>query len=479
MLDHNHQPSARLLARLRMSAAAAKLPAIFADVAAQRPKMTVARLEAIAPALTLIAELAKTNSLSAEELEKAVTEYLATLGDDVPATDPAVQSLARESIVNLIADRDDGTVYQTEGGGNSVGRSWDHGDGFRAKMVDGLTARIDSSHKPTVGREFAQMSLGDMIMQTARARGERPANVAAALRMSGTGVHTTSDFARITADSLSNAVGLGLKGQMPELARASREVERTTYHQGQSLTLSSTTVPQEIGQAGEIQFGTADEKGELLPRLRDFGIGMAIGNQALINDRTDLLSDIKSNMLRGAVERLRLTLLEPLQANSGAGQNMVDGNPAFTVGRGNTIAVGTALSVASLSVARTALRNQKGPRGETLNVRPWAILTSPAQETLAQQLIASLDATQTSNVNPFGGALELLIEPGLSSQTAWYLLADPQLQDGLAHAFLNGQKTPVVESRPGWNTLGMEFRLLWALDAKLVETATWFRNPGA
>jgi hypothetical protein len=158
---------------------------------------------------------------------------------------------------------------------------------------------------------------------------------------------------------------------------------------------------------------------------------------------------------------------------------MIDGNPVFTVGRGNTLASGTVLSVASLSVARAALRNQKGSRGETLAVKPWAILTSPAQETLAQQLIASLDATQTSNVNPFGGALELLIEPGLTSQTAWYLLADPQLQDGLAHAFLNGQKTPLVESRPGWSTLGMEFRLLWAMDAKFVETATWFRNPGA
>lgn len=478
MLDQNHQPSARLLARLRMSATARNLPPVFGDLAAQRPKMTVARMEAIAPALTMIAELAKTNRLTAQELETAVADYLATLGEDVPATDPTVESLARESILNLIADRDSagGRTHEPT---FSVGRSWDHGEGLRAKMVDGLTARIEASHKPTIGREFASMSMGDMVMQLARAAGARPANVAAALRMEGTGYHGTTDFSQITADTLSNAVGKGMQQAMPELARASREVERSTYHQGRSLTLSSTTIPQEIGQSGEILFGSADEKGELLPRSRDFGTGMAIGNQALVNDRTDLLADIKSNMQRGAIERLRLTLLEPLQANAGAGQNMADGNPMFTVGRGNTIAVGTVLSVASLSVARTALRNAKGSRGETFALKPWAIVTSPAQETTAQQLLASLQANQVSNVNPFGGALELIIEPGLTSQTAWYLLADPAFNDGLTHAFLSGQKTPIIESRPGWNTLGMEFRMIWALDAKFVETATWFRNPGA
>ena len=159
---------------------------------------------------------------------------------------------------------------------------------------------------------------------------------------------------------------------------------------------------------------------------------------------------------------------------------MADTQPMFTTGRGNTIAAGTALSVASLSVARAAIRAARGSRGETLNVVPWAILTSPAQETLAQQVLAQINANQVSNVNPFGGALELIIEPGLSTTPlAWYMLGNPEFNDGLAHAFLDGQKTPTVESRSGWNTLGMEFRLIWALDAKFIETATWFRNPGA
>jgi len=478
MLDHTtHQPSARLLARLRMTTTAHNLPPTFADIVARRPKMTAAIMAAMAPGLTLIADLAKRSQLNAEELEKAVTEYVTALGEDVPANDPQVTALARESILNIFADRDDKSG-RTHEPSLTVGRSWDGGEGLRAKMVDGLTARIERSHKPTMGREFANMSLGELIMADLQAKGERPTNVRQAITMAF-GTHSRSDFPLITADALSNAVGLGVAQAIPDIARASREVQRENYQQGRSLTLSSTNVPAEILETGEITFGSMDERGELLPRLRDFGVGMSISNQALVNDRFDLLTDIASNMRRGAVERLRLILLEPLQANAGAGQNMADGNPMFTVGRGNLAAAGAVLSIATLSTARNALRTARGTRGEALNTKPWAILTHPLQETLAQQVLTQIAANQVSNVNPFGGQLELIIEPGLTSTTAWYLLGNPTITDGLTHAFLSGQSTPKVESRTGWETLGMDFRLVWALDAKFIETATWFRNPGA
>jgi hypothetical protein len=477
MLDHTHQPSARLLARLRMTATEHKLPPEFADILAQDPKMTAVRMAEIAPGLLLIADLGKRKQLKAEEIEEAVGEYITALGSDTPAADPQVLALARESILNMVADRDDqgGRTHEPT---LSVGRSWDGGEGLRAKMVDGLTARMVRSHTPTIGREFASMSLSDMLMTIQRAAGERPASRLESVRMAF-GQHTRSDFPLITADALSNAVGLGMVQAPPDIARASREVQRENYQQGRSLTLSSTTIPAEIGEAGEITFGSMDEKGELLPKVRDFGVGFSISNQAIVNDRLDLLSDIASNMRRGATERLRRVLLEPLEANSGAGQNMADGNPMFTVGRGNMVASGAVLSVASLTVARNALRTAKGPRGETFALKPWAILTHPLQETVAQQVLTQIAANQVSNVNPFGGQLELIIEPGLASTTGWYLLADPSLNDGLTHAFLSGQQTPKVESRAGWETLGMDFRLVWALDAKFVETATWFRNPGA
>ena len=43
----------------------------------------------------------------------------------------------------------------------------------------------------------------------------------------------------------------------------------------------------------------------------------------------------------------------------------------------------------------------------------------------AEQLLAAITANTVATVNPFAGALELIVEPGLVNPTAWYLTADP------------------------------------------------------
>ena len=176
---------------------------------------------------------------------------------------------------------------------------------------------------------------------------------------------------------------------------------------------------------------------------------------------------------------LRRVAGAPLLANGGAGQNMADGNPLFHSSHGNLAASGAALSLTTLSAARTAMRKQTGLAGELLAIEPWALVVPAELETLAQQILADIQATKTSDANPFGGQLELIVEPGLTSATAWYVIANPATYEGLTWATLEGLDAPRVESKPGWNTLGMEFRVVWALDAAFTEHATWYRNPGA
>ena len=125
------------------------------------------------------------------------------------------------------------------------------------------------------------------------------------------------------------------------------------------------------------------------------------------------------------------------------------------------------------------MRKQTGANGELLAIEPWALVVPAELETTAQQAVAQINATKSSDTNPFSNSLEVIVEPGLTNATAWYLIADPTRYDGLAHAFLEGQRSPRVETRTGWNTLGTEMRLVWALDAKFIETATWYKNPGA
>ena len=45
--------------------------------------------------------------------------------------------------------------------------------------------------------------------------------------------------------------------------------------------------------------------------------------------------------------------------------------------------------------------------------------------------------------------------------------------------YLDGQRLPQIESQEGWNTLSIEWRLVWPLDAAFTGTASWYRQPGA
>lgn len=482
MLDTN-QPPARLLAQMRAITTKKKLPDAYADMLALRPGMTVAKATATADSIAKIKVIAQRLKIDSDELNTLIEGMIEDVPEegDTVAPEMHAQALEKLSSVWKAAGDVDTAMHgrPTAHGLTGVGRSFEQGHDFRAKMVAGLAARLDpKGAHGAMGRDAAQLTLHEIAMQVCRMQGLRPFDEVEAVRMA---THSTSDFPLILENAMTNDVARRIDQRLPDLVRASHVVAREDHRAGNSLTLSATGMPQEVGEGGEVKFVTAEEKGEALPRVRDFASGFNISNQAMTNDSTALrlLGDIGSRMAQGAIERMRHVLLEPILANGGAGQTMRDGEPMFDPSHGNLAASGAALSITSLSLARTAMRKQKGLNGELLAVEPWGLVVPAELETVAQQILAQIDATKFSDANPFSGALELIVEPGLADPLAWYLVADPARFDGLAHAFLDGQRTPRIDSRPGWNTLGMEMRLVWALDAKFIETATWYRNPGA
>jgi len=479
MLDHT-QPPARRMAQMLAITGKKKLPDYVAEAMAQRDGVTASKAEAMADGLSAILKVGEGIKISADELIRLVGDLLDEEGgaETVDAPEFRAKALDRLSALHKSKGDIDTPMHGRETDRSFVTGSHDHGAGLRAKMVAGLLARLDPKTATAQGRDAAQMTVPQIAMAVCRANGLRPFNDAEAVRMAA---HSTSDFPLILENTMSNLVARQLGQRMPDLVRASHEVARMDYRAGNSVSLSATGMPQEVSEGGEVKFVTVAEGGEALPALRDFASGFNITNQALQNDATalGLIASIATRMTQGAVERLRQVLLEPLAANSGAGQTMRDGLAMFHADHGNLAATPAALSLTSLSVARTAMRKQKGKNGELLALEPWALVVPAELETVAQQVVASINATKFSDANPFAGSLEIVVEPGLPSATAWYLIANPTQHDGLAHAFLDGQRSPRVETRPGWSTLGTEMRLVWALDAKFIETATWFKNAGA
>ncbi|MCW1931730.1 Mu-like prophage major head subunit gpT family protein [Pararhodobacter zhoushanensis] len=480
-MKHEGEPPAQLLAQVQMLLGKAEIPKWVARQLT--PYMSTADdLDAkLIEELQALIALFSMHNMTLEEMKAALLQAIednqADRGDsggdpDAEKTEMSASLLLRHAIARL---RSKGPKM---GGatGPCITRWQSPLHQNVAMFTDALQARLDRNHTPTTGRRFASHSLAEMAMAFERANGNRPFNMHEAVRMA---THATSDFPSVLSGALGNLVARDVLAAKPALMRAAHEVEATDYRLGNMLGLSASGMPQEVGEGGEIKHVTIDESGEAKPAPRDFAALFRISQKALINDDLGLFGQIAKKMVAGAIERQRHVLLEPLLANAGLGNTMSDGKTVFHAAHGNLASSGAALSVASLSAARLALRTQRGKQGEYFAIEPWALVVPPALETAAQQVLAQINATKSSDTNPFAGSLEIIVEVGLTDAKAWYLIGNPATSDGLAYSFLDGQSAPRVESKPGWETLGTEFRLVWALDARFVSWASWFKNPGA
>lgn len=364
-----------------------------------------------------------------------------------------------------------------------IGRDFTSPRSLAERQADAVAAklamRLGLKHEPTSGREFMEQTLLEMKGDQMAAVGVRTRGRAELIQMAGT--HTGDDFPLAIGGGLTAVVRNMMEQGEVAIARCARAIEADDYRTGNAVSLSGTGVPEKISEGGEIKFTTINEEGEVKAVPDDFGQIFRLSNKALVNDATALsqLVDVSRLMIRGAMELKRQTLLAPLLANSRAGQTMRDAVALFNSAHGNVAAAGAVLSLTTLSAARTAMRRQKDSKGTILNIEPRILLVPPELETVAQQVVAQITATKTSDVNPFANQLEVVAEPGLTSVTDWYLAADPALIDGLVMAYLSGQEAPRVDAKDGWGTLGMEFRLVWAIGAAFQGYQGWYRNPGA
>lgn len=350
------------------------------------------------------------------------------------------------------------------------------------KQADGLAARLAKrlgmKYEPTIGREYAEDTLVDMKTRQIEALGYRVGKNDNPFTMAS---HTTDDFPLAVGGGLTSIVGRMMESAPVAIAKLAREIPAADYRDGFNVDLTGSGVPEKINENGEVKFTSINETGEAKATPDDYGSIFRITRQALYNDSTamGLLADAGRLMVKGAMQLQRQVLIAPLVANSGLGQTMRDGQTLFHSSHGNLAASGAVLSVTALSAARTAMFRQKDSKGNQLAIEPKYLLVPPERQTEAEQLVATIQALEASKVNPFADMLEVVTEPGLSNVNAWYLVADPQMVDGLAFAYLDGMRSPEVLSREGWEKLGMEFRLVWSIGAAFHGFQGWYRNPGA
>lgn len=347
-----------------------------------------------------------------------------------------------------------------------------------AWMGEAMYARLNPQHQlSTPARQYAYATPAEMARELLTLRGIAITGMSPAAIITRA-LHSTSDFSIIVGDTIGRTLRQAYQAAPSGLKRIGRQTTARDFRTKTAVMLGEAPVLERLDETGEIKSGTMAEAKESY-KVETFAKKIGISRQVLINDDLGAFADLARRFGQAAAETEARLLVSLIEANSGNGPTMDDGNPLFHASHANKAASGAAIGDTSLTEGRLAIRTQKGLSGNVISATPKFLVVPPALETLAEKWLASITPAQADDVNPHAGKLSLVVEPRLTSATRWFIAADPAEIDGLEFAYLAGGEGPQVESKSGWDVDGVEVRVMLDFGAGFVDWRSWFMNPGA
>ena len=342
---------------------------------------------------------------------------------------------------------------------------------------EALFARSNPGHALSeAARPYAYMDTLDLARHCLQLRGIQTTGLARA-EVITRALHTTSDFPQIFADTANRELRQAYEAAPATMKSAARQTSARDFRARSRLMLSGAPTLEKVNEHGEFKYGTLAESAESY-RIDTFGRIVGITRQAIINDDLGAFTDLAGKFGQAAAEFEAQFLVDLLESNSGAGPVMADDVALFHGNHGNLAETGGALGEAPLSAARLAMRKQTGLDGRPINATPRFLLVPPELETAAEKLLAAIQPTKASDVNPFGGKLDLLVEARLASTKRWYVVADPARLEGLEYAYLQGSEGPQTETRAGFEVDGVEVKVRLDFGAGFTDHRAWYQDPG-
>lgn len=287
--------------------------------------------------------------------------------------------------------------------------------------------------------------------------------------------HSTSDFPIILANTANKSMLRAYEAAPKTYEPFSRRVTLGDFKPATRVKLGDAPTLDLVTESGEFKRGTISEDKETI-QLLTYGKIFGLTRQAMINDDMDALTRMPQLFGRGAADKQNALMWAVLTANA----SMNDGVALFHNTHGN-LGSGV-INIANLTAARLLMRKQTGLDGAPLHVLPKYLLVPAALEGVAEQfLFANVAPTQASEVNPFAGKVELIVEPLLDATSAlvWYVAADPARIDTLEYGFLNGSEGLQMETRNGFDVDGFEIKARLDFGVKAIEHRGLVKSTGA
>lgn len=409
----------------------------------------------------------------------------------------ATVEAAQQRLIEIMVER------RTAGGSPqpaAINITRDEGDTKRTALQAAIEHRAGVTRElPPEAREFRGMSLIDLARESihmagGQTRGLTKVEVAklamnhrGMMARAGVGLHTTSDFPNLLANTASKALGEGYGSARRSFTAWARQRTLPDFKSFRVINLSGAPALLQIAavgqEAGEITFGTVGEGAEAYQLFRA-GRRVSISFEAIVNDDLSGFSRVPQLFGTAAARLESETVYSQLNSNP----NMSDGNALFSVAHANVFGNGVAgfgagdgvIAVQGLGVGRRVMRTQTAPNGDIIDLTARFLLVPAALEMLALQFTSSqFVASSPGNVNPNPNtSLTPIVEPRLSSAIQWYLIADNAEVDTVEYAYLEGMETPEVTTYVDEDTDGTIVKCTHNFGAKATDWRGMVRASG-
>lgn len=242
------------------------------------------------------------------------------------------------------------------------------------------------------------------------------------------------------------------------------EADANDFKQVTSYRMTGRGEFERVGPDGEIKHNALSEE-TFQNQVETYGTMLTLTRRMMIND--DLGAFLKLPRLIGRQSAIKLQKV-------GFSLLLENANNFFSSDNKNYFeGADSSLQITSLTTAEQKFFDQTDDNGDPVAMTPSILLVPTSLKTVAEQLYNDLSVNETTttnkpkpNRNPHAGKFRPIATPWLnaqslagSSDTAWYLLADPADAAVIEIIYLRGRRTPYIESEESsFNTLGMQWR---------------------
>lgn len=349
----------------------------------------------------------------------------------------------------------------------------------RRAMEEAIVAVFTGKPVSDLGRTYEGYDLVDLA---AERLGERrvPGSFGQREEVLRRAFHSTSDFPILFENALNKGLHARYAMQDPTYRKIARKRTYVDFRPHTTIRVGDFPQLQAVDQeAGEIKAGTFGEARERT-QVTPYGVRLNLSRQMLVNDGLGGIQQMLND--RGsAVARFEDATFYAM-AFGGASNNgptlLETTRQIFNTTDGTLAATPAAIAIASVTLARSALLKRKSKDGADLELLPAVMLVGPDKFTEAQQLLAPIQAQQSSNVNPFSGLMEVAVTAKITGN-AWYVFASPDVAPCFEYGYLDGYEAPRFRIEDLFGIQGTALTLEHDFGCGAIDFRGGYRNAGA